>query len=75
MFAVRNSLLRDILGIRHGNRHGKAKEGSKDGNGQLHCIIAKLKTREYENITVKSERSFLCDGETTIKKWDIMAVL
>lgn len=59
MFAVSNSLLRDILGIRHGKRHRKANEGSKDGNGELHCIIVKVKTREYENIAVWSKRSFL----------------
>lgn len=52
MFAVRNSFLRDIFSIRHGKRHGKAKEGSKDGNGELHCKIAKVKARGYENITV-----------------------
>lgn len=51
-FAVGNSLLRDILSIRHGNRHGKAKEGSKDGNGELHCVIGKVKTWKYENMAM-----------------------
>lgn len=52
MLAVGNSLLRDILSIRHGKRHGKAEEGSKDGNGELHCISAKVEPWGYEILAV-----------------------